>query len=322
MRSTVIAGLAAVAAVSGLSSAALAQSVWPQRPVKMIVPFTPGSAGDVAGRLVGDGLARRWGQPVVVENRAGADTSIGVTAFVRQQDDHVLLFTAAASLTLNPLVQEKIAYDPSDLAPISSVSATILVIAVNSTLPVRTIGDLKAHAAGAPGKLLWASGPSIPRYVFAAFLKSNALEMSYLSYRDGATAQADIGEGRLHIFVTSVQSTSAPVQAGKARLLATLSATRPAMLPDVPTATEQDYAAMTMDGLSGLFGLRGMPGELREKIAEDVRASLQDETIRKRIEASGQAVLGSTPAGFAADIERHRERVAAIARVIDLRAQK
>lgn len=316
------AAVAAAAVLLAIPVMAAAQTAWPQRPVRLIVPFTPGSAGDVAGRLASDGLSKKWGQPVVVENRAGADTSIGVTAFVRQRDDHTLLFTSAATLTLNPLVQDKLAYDPADLAPISSVSATILVIAVNNDVPARTIDALKQHALAHPGKLLWGSGPSMPRYVFAAFLKSNGLDMAYLTYRDGATAQADLGEGRLHIFVTSVQSTSAPVQAGKARLIATLSATRPAMLPDVPTATEQGFPGMTMDGLSGVFGLRDMANDMRERISTDIQAVLQDATVRARIEASGQSVLGSTPAAFAAEIERQRGRVVAFARLLDLKTEK
>lgn len=312
-------GLAVLAVAAVLPAAA---QDYPNKPIRLIVPYPPGAGTDISARFFAESLQSKIGQPVVVENRAGADTSIGVTAFVRQRDDHTLLFTSAATLTLNPLVQDKLAYDPADLAPISSVSATILVIAVNNDVPARTIDALKQHALAHPGKLLWGSGPSMPRYVFAAFLKSNGLDMAYLTYRDGATAQADLGEGRLHIFVTSVQSTSAPVQAGKARLIATLSATRPAMLPDVPTATEQGFPGMTMDGLSGVFGLRDMANDMRERISTDIQAVLQDATVRARIEASGQSVLGSTPAAFAAEIERQRGRVVAFARLLDLKTEK
>jgi tripartite-type tricarboxylate transporter receptor subunit TctC len=143
--------------------------------------------------------------------------------------------------------------------------------------------------------------------------------MLYVPYRDAATPQADLGEGRLQVLVTSVLASNAPVQSGKARIIAVTSAQRAPMLPDVPTTAEAGYPEMTIDGLSGLFGWRDMPSALRDKISADVQAVAQDPEIRARMETSGLRVLGTTPAEFAAAIEDQRVRVGEIARLIDLK---
>jgi tripartite-type tricarboxylate transporter receptor subunit TctC len=235
--------------------------------------------------------------------------------------DKVLQIQQDLALTVNPLVQEKVPYDPArDFVPISAVSNTVLVVAVHSSVPARSLADLADIAKAEPGKLLWGSGPSLPRFIFAAFLKRQGLDMPYVPYRDVATPSVDLGEGRVQVLVTSLQATTAPVQSGKARIIAVANTRRAATLPDVPTAVEAGYPEMSMDGLAGFFGWRGMPAALRDRISADVQAIAQDPGVRARLEVTGQLVLGTTPAEFAAAIERQRVRVGEIARLIDLKA--
>jgi len=310
-----------IAAMVPAVCAAEANQTWPVRTVRVIVPFPAGATPDAAARLFADGLAKRWGQAVVIENRPGVDASLGTGAFASANDDHTLLFGIAAALTVNPLIQEKVPYNPArDFVPISAVANSIIVVAVNNSVPAHSLADLARLAKAEPGKFLWGSGPSLPRFVFAAFLKRQGLDMPYVPYRDVAAPPIDLGEGRVHVLATSLQATRAPVQIGKARIIAVANTRRAPTLPNVPTAVEAGYPEMSMDGLAGFFGWRDMPTALRDKISADVQALAQDPEIRARLEATGQIMLGTTPAEFVAAIEGQRVRVGEIARLIDLKA--
>lgn len=293
---------------------------WPTRAVKIIVPFAAGSANDVSARVYADGLAKRWRKPVVVENKPGADTIVGGGAFANARDDHTLLYGTASMITVSPLLQEVLPYDPTrDLVPISATASSILVIAVHDKLPVRSLQELAELARSRSGELSWSSGPSLPHFVFAAMLARHALRQVYVPYRDGMTQQSDFGEGRVQILSHALQSVRGPVATGKARILAVTSPSREPSLPDIPTVAEAGFPEMEIEGLTGLFGWRDMPLALRDRISTGVLAVAGDPTVRPLIEAGGQRVLGSTPGEFSAAIERQRERIQQINRIVDLR---
>jgi tripartite-type tricarboxylate transporter receptor subunit TctC len=307
-------------ASAGTTSMCLGGDDWPARAVKIIVPFSAGSANDVSARLYADGLARRWSKPVIVENKPGADAILGGGAFANVRDDHTLLYGTASMVTVSPLLQEVLPYDPArDMVPISSTASSIFVIAVHDQLPVRSLQELAQLARSKPGELSWSSGPSLPHFVFAAMLARNALRQVYIPYRDAMNQQTDFGEGRVQILSHALQSVRGPVAAGKARILAVTSPRREPGLPDVPTVAEVGFPEMEIEGLTGLFGWRGMPPALRDRISVDVQAVAGDSSIRSRIEAGGQRVLGSTPDEFSAAIERQRTRIQQISRIVDLR---
>jgi tripartite-type tricarboxylate transporter receptor subunit TctC len=312
--------LALAGASAGTPSTCLGGDDWPARTVKVIVPFAAGSANDVSARLYADGLARRWGKPVIIENKPGADAIVGGAAFANAKDDHTLLYGTASMVTVSPLLQDVLPYDPSrDMVPISSTASSILVIAVHDRLPVRSLQELAQLARSKPGELSWSSGPSLPHFVFAAMLARHTLRQVYIPYRDATTQQTDFGEGRVEILSHALLAVRGPVAAGKARLLAVTSPQRAPSLPDVPTVAEAGFPEMEIEGLTGLFGWRDMPPALRDRISADVRAVSGDPSIRSRIEAGGQHVLGSTPDEFSAAIERQRSRIQQISRIVDLR---
>ena len=245
-----------------LPSAAMAE--WPERTVKIIVTFPPGSANDSAARIFADALSKKWGKPVVVEDRPGAEGTIGVGGFVASQDDHTLLYTVAGSVTVAPLLIDNLPYDVDrDLAPIAATTAIVLTLAVSNDLAARSIPELIDVLRANPGKYAWTSGPSLPRYVFAAFLKRNGLRMNYVSYRDASQPQADLGEGRIQALVTSLTASSYPVQTGKARFLAVINPTRAAMLPELETARELGHPELEIDGGGGLFGGKAISETLK-----------------------------------------------------------
>ena len=297
-----------------------ARANWPERPVKIIVTFPAGSANDSAARIFADALSKKWGKPVVVEDRPGAEGTIGVAAFVSSQDDHTLLYTVAGSVTIAPLLIDKLPYDVDrDLEPIAATTAIVLTLAVSNELAVRGIPELIDALRSSPGKYAWTSGPTLPRYVFAAFLKRNALQMNFVSYRDASQPQADLGEGRIQVLVTSLAASASPVQTGKARFLAVINPTRAAMLPDIKTARELSHPELEIDGLGGIFGSKAISDTLRNRIAADVAAVCQEPEVRRKLEAGGHNVLSGTTQELRAGIARQRAWLAEINKVIDIR---
>jgi tripartite-type tricarboxylate transporter receptor subunit TctC len=170
--------------------------------VRIIVPFPAGSAPDTAARLLADGLTKRWDRPVVIENKPGAETTIGAAAFVAARDQHTLLFTVFGTLTVAPLTIEKLPFDPGvDLVPLVPVTSIVVALSVSNNLSVTTLADLEKLIRAKPGQLAWASAPAMPRYLFAAFLKRRGLEMNYVPYRDFSQPQIDLGEGRIQAMI-------------------------------------------------------------------------------------------------------------------------
>jgi tripartite-type tricarboxylate transporter receptor subunit TctC len=302
-------GLAVALALSATPSGA---QPWPQRAVRIVVPIGPGSSPDVAARVFAERLSVRWGQPVIVENRPGADGLIGTAAFAAAQDDHALLFSFAAPLTVYPVIQDKLSYDPvRDLLPISIAVETFGTISVPVSLPIATLAELVGFARSRPGQLNWATGGGAFPILLAGFMKSTGLEATQVSYRDQNLAVSDTAEGRIHVFATAMTAILPLVEQGKIRVLAVTNTKRAPLWPEVLTATESGYPDLTFEGLIGIFAPRGTPDERREHISAEIRAIAADPSVAKRLGASGQVVRGSTPAEFAAAIEEQRGKIAA-----------
>jgi tripartite-type tricarboxylate transporter receptor subunit TctC len=287
---------------------------WPQRMVRFIVPLPPGTSTDLVARLFAEKLSERWRQPVVVENRQGADGIPAVSGFVSGRDNHTLLFSFAGIITINPLIYEKLPYDPvRDLVPVAWVADNFIGIAVPEMLKVNSLGDFVNLARSQPGKLNWAASPGVPHYVFAALQKSAAIELVQVSYRDFRPALQDVGEGRIQAVATGVALLLPQVHTGKIKLLMVNNRQRSPQVPEVPTATEAGYPELTFEGAVGLYGWRDMPIDLKERIAADVRTVAIDPVIATRVANMGSALRIGTPTEFAAAIEEQRARIAAIA---------
>jgi tripartite-type tricarboxylate transporter receptor subunit TctC len=312
---------ALIALVLGLLAAlpvpdARAQA-WPQRAVKLIIPFGPGAGADIGARLFADRLARRWGQSVVIENRPGADGVVAISAFVKANDDHTLLFAATGSFTVHPFQYAKLPYEPRDLNPIARVSNTILVVAVPAALGVGTLAELASLARQKPGTLNAALVPGITELVFTGFLKSAGLDMAKVPYRDIVQAGTDLAESRVQVMMSSLALVQPHLQSGKVRLLAVTSRQPVAMLPGIPTVAAAGFPALELEGLVGLFGPREMPSELRERIAADIRA-VADQEVSTRLVATGQVVNVGTAAEFAKAVDDQRAQVAALAAAVGM----
>ena len=302
----------ALATLVGAAAPSAAQN-WPQRPVRFLVTLGPGSGIDIGTRLLADRLTKRWGQPVVVENRPGGDALVAISAFVGANDDHVLLASPTSSFTAHPHVYKSPPYKPGDLAPIARVSNTIIVIAVPADLPVKSLAELAAMARAEPGKLNWAGTTGAIDFLFAGFLKNAGLNMSKVPYRNQVEAANDLAAGRIQVNETAYAIVRPQLQAGKIKLLAVTNSTRAPELPDLPTVAEAGFPDLTLDGLVGFFGPHDMPLQLRERIAADVREAA-DPVVIERLNATGQIPNFSGPGEFHAAIEQQRARIAAAAK--------
>jgi len=303
--------------VLALSAAPSIAQPWPQRMVRVIVPLPPGIPTDLVCRLFADRLSERWRQPVVVENRQGADGIPAVSGFVSARDDHTVLCSFPGIVTINPLIYEKLPYDPSrDLVPVVSLADNFIGIAVSAALKVNSLDDFVKLARSQPGKLNWAASPGNPLYGFAALLKSAGIEMVQVSYRDFRPALQDAGEGRIQAVATGVGALLPLAQAGKAKLLMVHNPQRSPQAPDVPTATEVGYPELTLAGLTGFYGWRDMPASIKERIAADVRAVAADPALVERVASIGSVIRVGTTVELAAAIEEQRAKIAAIARTM------
>jgi tripartite-type tricarboxylate transporter receptor subunit TctC len=300
-------------------STAFAQTSWPQRAVRFIVPLGPGSGADIGARLFADKLAARWGKPVVVENRPGGDSIVAITAFVSAHDDHTLLFAPAATFTAHPFLHDRLPYDQADLLPISRVSNTLVVIAAPMSLKVGSLAELMDLVRAQPGKLNWATATGISDFLFASFLKNANLEMSKVPYRDPVQPSTDVAEGRIQFYWGALAIVRPHVQAGKAKLLAVSNGVHIPDEPAVPTVKEAGFPALAYDGLVGLFGPRDMADDVRERIAADIREVASDSTIGARLLSTGQLVSPGRPAEFAASINEQRAVVAQIAKEMGIK---
>ena len=300
-----------------------ASDQWPQQSVRIIVPVAAGGANDTAARILADGLTKRWDRPVVVENKPGGETTIGAAAFVASRDRHTLLYTPFGTLTVAPLTVERLSFDPqADLVPLVPVASIVVAISVSSNLSVTSLADFEVLIRGKPGQLAWTSAPTLPRYVFASFLRQRGLEMNYVAYRDLSHPQIDLGEGRIHALITSVAASRAPVAAGKARFLAVTEPRRTAVLPDVPTAAETGYDEFTFVGGAGLFGWKDMPPAISDRIVRDANVVLGNLDAREKLKAAGQQVIGGGPKLLSDLLAKQRARVLEISTLIDLKSTR
>jgi tripartite-type tricarboxylate transporter receptor subunit TctC len=296
---------------------------WPQHPVKFIVPLGPGSGTDIGARLVAERLTARWGgNPVVIENRPGGDGLVAIQAFVGADDDHTFLFSPSGNFTVHPYQYDKLPYTPADLAPIARVSKTILAVGVSQSLGIATLAEFVARARAEPGKLDAAATPGITEFIFDYFVHTAGLKLQKVPYRDIMQATTDVGEGRVQLFMGSYAMMQPQVQAGRIRTIAVTGGERAPILPDVPTAIEAGFPALEVEGLVGLFGIKRLSSELRERIGSDVIAAANDPVVSTRLSATAQIVSPGGATEFAAAVEGQRARIAAIAQALGIKPRQ
>ena len=294
----------------------LAQS-WPQRNVRLILPFGAGSATDTAARLLGERLAAKWGKPVVVENRTGGDALVAINAFTSAADDHVLLYASSASFMAHPYTQEKVPYNlERDLLPIARISHTVLSVSVPAETPFKTIADFVAAARATPDKFNAAGAAGVPEFAMEAFLKTHNLKVAKVPYRDVVQGARDLGENRIQFLVSSFAIVRALAEANKVRVVAL--GGRSKVAPDVPSVAEAGFPELAVQTTSGFYGPAGMPLDLRKKIAADIIAAANEPVISDRIAASGQDMVPAGPEELAQTLKAQADQAERVAKILGL----
>jgi tripartite-type tricarboxylate transporter receptor subunit TctC len=283
----------------------LAQERWPARPVKMVIPFPVGQATDIYGRLFAERLARTWGQGVVVENRAGGSSIIGMEAIKNSPPDgYTLGMVSSGPLAINPSVFSKLAYDPlKDFTPISLAFIAPLVLLVNNDLPARNVAELVALLKQQPGRLSYASGgPGTSQHLACELFKIATKTFAvHIPYRGSGPALTDLIGGQVQFMIDSVSAALGHIQGGRVRALGVTSLGRNASLPNVPTLAESGVAGLKdfeAVGWGGLVGPAGMPPAVREKVSRDFAEVLRDDSVVQRVNGSGSVVRALPGAEF------------------------
>jgi tripartite-type tricarboxylate transporter receptor subunit TctC len=315
--------IVAVAVLAAAWTGPASAQAWPQRTVKFILTLGPGSGSDIGARLLADRLTKRWGQPVVVENRPGGDGIVAINAFVSAKDDHILLFAPSSSFTAHPFLHSNLPYRPSDLAPITRVSNTLITIAIPASMPVKSLAEVVAMARAEPGKLNWAGVTGALDFMFAGWLKSEGLNMTKVPYRNPVEAANDLAEGRVQVYEAALAIVRPQLEAGKIKLLAVTNTVRAPTQPDVPTVKEAGHPALTLDGLVGLFGPPTMPAELRNRITADIKAVAEtDPIVIDRMKITGQLLNIGGAEEFGKSIDEQRATIAAFAKELGVKASQ
>jgi len=295
---------------------------YPQRTIKFIIPFGPGSGTDIAARLIGDKLSARWGKPVVVESRPGGDGIVSINAFISANDDHTLLLVPVGTFAVHPYSHDKLPYNADlDLVQIANVTTIILALSTPASLKLESVSDFVKLARAQPGKLNAAAAAGNSDFLLSGFLKNNDLQVAKIPYRDIMQGPNDLAEGRIQLLSSSITIVQSLMHAGKIKVLAVTSRKRAPSAPNIPTVTEAGFPAMEMESLIGVFGPRGMPNELREKLAADIKAVVAaDPSIATKLQATGQVVDVRGPTEFAAGIAELRGKLANIAKALGMKS--
>lgn len=276
------------------------QPAWPVRPVRIVVPVAAGTATDLTARIFGERLSARWGQPIVVENKPGADGLIAIGSFVAGRDDHTLLFSFSTAVSLNPMIHKTLPYDPAtDLVPLTTTSEVLFGIAVTARVPAASMRELGALAVAQPGKLNWAAAPGLPRFVLERHLREQKLDLTYVGYNQTNTAVTDLGEGRIDLMIAALNTLWPVIDGGKVKVLAVAAGDRAALLPAAPSAPEAGFPDLAVPAIGCAYGWRGMSETLRDRIAADIDGAAQDPALAGQLGKVGQIVRRSTPGALA-----------------------
>ncbi len=313
-----------LAAGLGLTAPAPAQTAWPTRPVTLLVPFAPGGASDIAARAFSTRLSERRGQPVVVENRPGANGQLAARMLARAAPDgHTMMVGSIGVFALNAVLYRDPGYDPlADFAPVTLAVTTPNVLVVNPEVaPVHDLPGLVAWMKARRGGVFHATSGvgSSPHLTMELFTQMTGTEATHVPSRGGATAVMDQLAGTVQISFQGLGSIVGPVRERRLRALLVTAARRSPMLPEVPTAAEAGLPGFEVSSWQAVMAPAGTPAPLCEAIAAEITAILRQSSVADALEAGGYTVAGGTPAEYAAfqraEIARWR-RVAQAANIV------
>jgi len=311
--------------VVGLAAAfASTAQDYPTRPVRVVVPFSPGGAVDGPMRLIAQELSKKWGQQVVVENKPGAGATIGTEIVAKSPPDGYTLLLASQTNAISATLYQKLPFDPvEDFAPITLIGREPGVLVVNPALPVKTLQEFIAYVKARPGQVDYASsGNGSGQHLFMAMLASMAgLQLSHVPYKGSGQATTDLLAGQVMASIPGTAGMVGHIKAGKLRPLAVTGSTRSAQLPDVPTVAEQGIAGYEAYVWMGVLAPKGTPPGIVDKIYRDTKDVLGSTEVKSYMATAGIEIVGSTPAEFGAFYRHERTQWAKIIKETGAKAE-
>ncbi len=297
------------ALAAGLALPALAQAqapAWrPTRPMRFIVPFTPGGSSDIMARLVAEPLSARLGQPVIIENRAGAGGNLGTEMAVHAEPDgHTFALVTVGTGAINYALYQRMPYKPEDLAAVSNICTVPNVLMVANNVPARSLAELVALVKSQPGRFNFgSSGIGTSLHLTSEMLKaSQGLDMTHIPFRGASQMLLEAAAGRVEILVDNLPSALPQIRDGRVRALALTDSRRSASLPDLPTTVEAGFPEIQAVAWFGIVASARVPQPAIARLSAEVQAIVQEPGFRARLAEQGADPVGNTPAEFAAFI--------------------
>ncbi len=302
-RTSTLAGLLALGALLAAPWTSLhSQEAWPTKPVRLVVPFAPGGSTDVIARMLGQKLSEIWGQPVTIDNRAGAGGNLGADLVAKSPSDGYTLLFASGSITINPQLYKHMPFDTKkDLVPITNVASGPMLVVVPDNSPARSIKDLIAMAKAKPGTVNFGSAGVGSQVHLAAenFANAAGIDIVHVPYKGEAPAYTDLIGRQTQMMVGNFAAASALLGNGRLRALAVTGRQRSPQMPDVPTVAESGLPGFENTGWFGLFAPAGLPPAVLAKIQRDTVKVIGTTDTKARLYVQGMTPVGNTPAEFA-----------------------
>jgi tripartite-type tricarboxylate transporter receptor subunit TctC len=318
-RSAKIAASAALLLASAICASAqpATDATYPNQPIRIVVPFTPGGTSDILARGIGQRLSDALGQPVVVDNRAGGGANIGATHVAKSAPDGYTLFVISTVHAINATLYTRLAYDPvRDFTPIALIAETSQVLVVDPDLPVRSVADFIAYAKARPGALNYATvgSGSQPHLSAVLFDRMTGISMTHVPYRGAAEAMTGLLGKHVHLTFATAPSAVPFVKSGQLRALAVTTPARIAALPDVPTMIEAGVPGYVVAGWNGLVGPVGMPAAIVDKLNAAVVKSVKEPAMQRFLLEQGAEPRTGAPQEFGAYIRDEVDKWAKVVR--------
>jgi len=307
--------LVAVLALACAPAVALAQAQsYPSKPVRLVVPYSPGGGADNAARILATRLSTAMGQTVVIDNRPGGSGMIGAQAVAQAEPDGYTVLYDASAFAVNPALR-KMAFDPAkDLVPVSLAVTVPNIFVVPPNAPYKTVQEFVDYARKNPGKLTYASyGAGSAAHLIGELLKARAgIDLLHVPYKGGAPALTDLMGGQVDSYFSNAASGMSYVKSGKLRALAVTSAKRMAAMPDVPTLAESGFKDFEVLEWNGFFVPKGTPNDVVARLAKEVQAAVKDPATRQKLQGLGLDPVGSTPEEFGKFVQSEMTRWAGL----------
>ena len=297
---------------------------YPSKPIRLVVPFTPGGSSDILARAVGQKLTEAWGQPVVIDNVPGAGGSVGADRVAKAAPDgYTLLMGHIGTLAVNPSIYPHLSYDPvKSFTPVAWVASVPNVLVVHPSVPAKSVKELVALAKSKPGQLNYGSGGNgSAAHLATEYLKLQSQTfMVHVPYRGTAPAVTDLVGGQIQLMFTGGPAVLPFVKSGQLRALAVSSSKRLSALPDLPTVAESGYKGFEADQWYGIVAPAGTPKDIVAKLNAQINQALESSELKNRLQSEGAIAMPTTPATFGALIAREIARWKPVVRAGQIRA--